>query len=61
MIDIKRLKTGLNRLTGAGNHGSPSLDPIVYTMADADPRFILRLPKRELDNNTSMTPADQNP
>jgi hypothetical protein len=61
MIDIKRLKTGLNRLTGAGNNGSPSLDPIVYTMADADPRFILRLPKRELDNNTSMTPADQNP
>lgn len=61
MIDIKRLKTGLNRPTGAGNHGSPSLDPIVYTLADADPKFVLRIPKRELDNNTSMTPADQNP
>ena len=25
LMDIKRLKTGLHRATGAGNHGSPSL------------------------------------
>ena len=61
MIDIKRLKIGLNRPTGPGNHGSPSLDPIIYTMADADPRFVLKIPKREMDNNPFLTPADQNP
>jgi starch-binding outer membrane protein, SusD/RagB family len=61
LFDIKRLKTGLNRPTGTGNHGAPSYDPGVYTMPDADPRFLLRIPQRELDNNLSMTPADQNP
>lgn len=61
LLDIKRLKTGLNRPTGPGNHGSPSLDPVVYTLPDADPKMILRLPKREMDNNAAMTPADQNP
>ena len=61
LIDIKRLKTGLNRPTGAGNHGSPNLDANVYTMADGDPRMIMRIPKREMDNNPALTPADQNP
>jgi hypothetical protein len=61
LFDIKRLKTGLNRPTGTGNHGAPSYDPGVYTMPDADPRFLLRIPQRELDNNPNMTPADQNP
>ena len=61
LFDIKRLKIGLNRPTGTGNHGAPSFDPGVYTMPDADPRFLLRIPQRELDNNLSMTPADQNP
>jgi hypothetical protein len=61
LIDIKRLKTGLNRPTGAGNHGSPSLDPGVYTLPDADPKFLLRIPQRELDNNPLLKPTDQNP
>lgn len=59
--DIKRLKQGLNRPTGAGNHGSPNFDPGVYTTSPEDARFIMKIPKRELDNNTSMTPNDQNP
>jgi hypothetical protein len=61
LMDIKRLNQGLNRPTGAGNHGSPSFDPGVYTTSPADPRFLMRIPQRELDNNTNMTPADQNP
>jgi len=67
MLDIKRLKTGLNRPTGANNHGglnstgNPNLNPIVYTLPDADPKFLMRIPQRELDNNAKMTAADQNP
>jgi hypothetical protein len=61
LIDIKRLKTGLNRPTGPGNHGAPNYDPAVYTLPDGDPKFIMKLPKRELDNNANMTAADQNP
>lgn len=61
LIDIKRLNQGLNRPTGAGNHGSPNFDPGVYTTAPADPRFLMRIPQRELDNNSKMTTADQNP
>jgi hypothetical protein len=61
LLDIKRLKLGLNRPTGAGNHGAPSFNPVVYTTGPADNRFLMRIPQRELDNNASMTPADQNP
>ncbi|RYY61271.1 MAG: RagB/SusD family nutrient uptake outer membrane protein [Chitinophagaceae bacterium] len=61
LLDIKRLKTGLNRPTGAGNHGSPSLDPVVYTLADADPRMIMKIPQNEINNNPALTDADQNP
>lgn len=61
LLDIKRLGQGLNRPTGPGNHGAPSFDPGVYTTAPQDYRFIMRIPQRELDNNTKMTPADQNP
>jgi hypothetical protein len=61
LLDIKRLKTGLNRPTGPGNHGSPNLNPNVTTMPDQDPRFLFRIPQRELDANESMTTADQNP
>ncbi len=61
LIDIKRLNQGLNRPTGAGNHGAPSFDPGVYTTSPADPRFLMRIPRRELDNNIKMTAADQNP
>ena len=61
LIDIKRLNQGLSRPTGAGNHGSPSFDPAVYTTSAADPRFLMRIPRRELNNNSKMTDADQNP
>jgi hypothetical protein len=61
LTDIKRLNQGLNRPTGPGNHGAPSLDPLVYTTSPADPRFLMRIPARELDNNLAMSPADQNP
>jgi hypothetical protein len=59
-MDIKRNNQGLNRPTGAGNHGLPSFNPAVYTTSAADPRFLMRIPQRELDNNANMTPADQN-
>jgi len=61
LMDIKRLDQGLNRPTGPGNHGAPYLDPAVYTTSPADPRFLMRIPQRELDNNVNMTAADQNP
>ncbi len=61
LIDIKRLNQGLNRPQGPGNHGAPNFNPNVYTTSPADPRFLMRIPQRELDNNKSMTPADQNP
>jgi len=59
--DIKRLKTGLNRPTGPDNHGLPNYDPIIYTLPDGDPRFLMRIPQDELDANVNMTNADQNP
>lgn len=59
--DIKRLGQGLNRPTGAGNHGAPNFNPGVYTTPPQDPRFLMRVPQRELNNNVNMTSADQNP
>ncbi len=61
LIDIKRLNQGLNRPTGPGNHGSPNFEAGVYTTGPADPRFLMRIPLRELDNNPTLTAADQNP
>ena len=61
LLDIKRLKTGLNRPAGPGNHGAPNLSPNIFTMADQDPRLLFKIPQRELDANKSMTIADQNP
>ncbi len=61
LMDIKRTNQGLNRPTGAGNHGAPSFDPGVYTTGVMDPRFLMRIPQRELDNNPNLTPGDQNP
>lgn len=61
LIDIKRWKTGLNRPSGPGNHGSPNFNPNVYTLPDGDPKFIMRIPRAEIDNNTLITDADQNP
>lgn len=65
--DIKRLKQGLNRPTGTDNHGGPrssggtNFDPTVYVLPDGSPKFLMRIPQAELNNNKSLTPADQNP
>jgi starch-binding outer membrane protein, SusD/RagB family len=61
LFDIKRLKQGLNRPTGAGNHGGTNFNPSLYTTSPEDARMLFRIPQRELDNNANMTPADQNP
>jgi hypothetical protein len=61
LIDIKRLKNGLNRPSGPGNHGSPNFNPNVYTLPDADPKFLMRIPRFEIDNNPLVSDADQNP
>lgn len=61
LIDIKRLKNGLNRPSGAGNHGSPNFNPAVYTLPAGDPKFIMRIPRYEIDQNTLIADSDQNP
>jgi hypothetical protein len=61
LFDIKRNRTGLNRPTGPGNHGLPSLNPVVISLPDASPLFLMRIPQTEIDNNPQMTAADQNP
>lgn len=61
LFDIKRLKQGLNRPTGSGNHGSPSFDPRIYTLPVADPQFLMKIPQKEIDANVTFTTGDQNP
>jgi hypothetical protein len=62
LMDIKRLKTGVNRPTGTGNHNATeSLNPIVLTLPDASPLFLMKIPQREMDANLVFTAADQNP
>lgn len=61
LLDIKRLKIGLNRPTGTGNHGTPNLEAGVYTLSDQSPLFLMKIPQSEIDANASMTAADQNP
>lgn len=60
-FDIKRLKTGLNRPTGAGNHGSPNFNPSVLTFPDGDARLAIKIPQKEFDSNPAFTAGDQNP
>ncbi len=61
LFDIKRTRTGLNRPTGEGNHGLPNLNPVVLTLPDASPQFLMRIPLEEIQNNPKMIPTDQNP
>lgn len=71
LIDIKRLKTGLNRPGGDGNHGGSNLQtgslagsnfpPGATTTGPADPRFIMKIPQAELDLNPNIPLSDQNP
>ncbi len=61
LFDIKRTRSGLNRPTGEGNHGLPNLNPVVLTLPDASPQFLMRIPLEEIQNNLKMNPTDQNP
>ena len=61
LFDIKRLKTGLNRPSGAGNHGTPNFDPVVMTLPAESSKFLMRIPQSELNTNKAFTAADQNP
>jgi hypothetical protein len=61
LMDLKRLKTGLNRPTGTGNHGSPNFTPSVLTTPATDPRYIMKIPQAELDTNPAIPASDQNP
>ncbi|WP_316735737.1 RagB/SusD family nutrient uptake outer membrane protein [Pedobacter aquatilis] len=59
--DIKRLKTGLNRPTGTGNHGGTNFAPVELVLPAESPKFLMRIPQDELNTNKALTPADQNP
>lgn len=69
LLDIKRLKKGLNRPTGDGNHNGSDLrggvnfnvPPAALTKADQDPTFLFRIPLAELNTNNALTDADKNP
>lgn len=61
LFDIKRTGTGLNRPSGAGNHGAPNFNPIVYTQPAASPLYLMRIPQREIDNNPLIGAGGQNP
>ena len=71
LFDIKRLKAGLTRPSGTGNHGGANgmtgslagtnYDPIVYTLPAESPRFLMKIPQKEIDASEAMGPEDQNP
>jgi starch-binding outer membrane protein, SusD/RagB family len=61
LMDIKRLNQGINRPTGDGNHGLPNYEAVVYVTGPADPRFLFRIPNREINVNENMSLNDQNP
>ncbi len=60
LTDIQRLKTGLNRPTGEGNH-EPAATSGVFTLAPNSPMLLFKIPQSEMDANKAMTAADQNP
>ncbi|MCX6210067.1 MAG: RagB/SusD family nutrient uptake outer membrane protein, partial [Bacteroidetes bacterium] len=47
LIDLKRTNAGLNRPTGAGNHGSPNLDPVVYSLPAGSQQMLWVTPSRD--------------
>lgn len=57
--DIQRLKIGLDRPTGTGNHSLGSA--FTLTMPAGDNRFLFKVPQREIDANENITSSDQNP
>lgn len=59
IFDILRLKTGLDRNATGSNH---SFKPIWNTLEAASKEFILTIPQKEFDGNTSLNATkDQNP
>lgn len=68
-FDIKRLKKGLNRPTGEGNHNGSDLQGGVnfnvpaaaLTKPDQDNSFLLRIPLDEINTNKALTDSDKNP
>ncbi len=58
--DIHRLKTGLNRPTGPGNHEPAATGGILKLDANS-PSLLFKIPQSEMDANKAFTAADQNP
>ncbi|MBL1410717.1 RagB/SusD family nutrient uptake outer membrane protein [Sphingobacterium faecale] len=69
LLDIKRLGKGLNRPTGAGNHGGAQLNggngnnfaPGVTTLPANSNRWLFAIPQDEINANKQLSVADQNP
>jgi hypothetical protein len=59
LLDFKRLKQGLNRPSGPGNH-QPAI-AVVYILPAEDKTFLYRIPQAEIDANESIDPEHQNP
>jgi len=57
--DIRRLKKGLNRPSGSGNHNIAIA--VKLTIQDNSDDFLFRIPQSEIDPNPNMSEADQNP
>lgn len=58
-FDITRLQRGLNRVTGTGNH-QRSVTGGVLTLPKNDPKFLFKIPQREIDANQAIEPNEQN-
>jgi starch-binding outer membrane protein, SusD/RagB family len=58
-FDLKRLKLGLNRPTGTGNHGA--FNPGQTVLPAGDPLFAYKICQAEFNANLAFTTADQNP
>ncbi len=58
-FDLKRLKVGLNRPIGAGNHGA--FNPGQTVLPAGDPLFAWKICQKEFNTNLNFTPNDQNP
>ncbi len=57
--DIMRLKAGLNRPSGSGNHSAGVAR--ILRMDPQDSRFIFKIPQGEIDPSEFLGPDDQNP
>jgi hypothetical protein len=44
-----------------GSLAGNNYDPVVYTLADQDPRFLFKIPQTEIEANEALELSDQNP